>query len=340
MLIDPMKIWIKSAAIDFGTVNTLIAIRGKGIVLREPTAVAVDAADKRTVLAVGAEALSLAGRSPGGVNVIYPMRDGVIADYDIAGTMLRAFVKKALGKRGGLGCRLMMCLPLCVTEVERRALTDAAKAAGARDVMLMEEPVAAAIGARLPIFEPIGAMVVDIGGGTTDAVVLAMGGIAAHCSIRTGGRQMDGVIREYVARQYGIAIGERTAENVKLTLASALPGGMERMQIRGRSIKTGLPASTVINGGEISHAVAPVVRILVDVVKKTLSETPPELAADLMDQGVTLTGGGALLPGLARLMAHETGLGVRVAEDPLDCVVLGALDMLETPESFENAEYA
>ncbi|HOG00094.1 MAG TPA: rod shape-determining protein [Clostridia bacterium] len=341
MSFNPFEFLSRAVAIDLGTVNTLIAIKGRGIVLREPSAVAVTADEAREVIACGEEALRMAGRTPGGVNIVWPLRDGVIADYTLTAEMLRRFLELAVGRRNGaLGKKLAMCLPLCVTDVERRALEEAARAVGARDVMLIDEPLAAAVGAGLPAFEPVGSMVADIGGGTTDIAVISLGGIASSFSLRTGGRHIDAAIADYVARQYNLSLGERTAEEVKLTLAMALPGGMERMQVRGRSLENGLPARVVINSGEISHAISPVIRKLTDAVKRVLSETPPELAADLIDTGVTLTGGGALLPGFDRLLAHETGISVRAAESPLECVALGALRLLGDRDALEGAQLA
>lgn len=341
MLFNPFNMLSRAVAIDLGTVNTVIAVKGRGIVLREPSVVAVTADEYRSVIACGGDALRMAGRTPGGVNIVWPLRDGVIADYILTAEMLKRFMEKAMDRRSGaLGARLAMCLPLCVTDVERRALEEAAKAVGARDVLLIDEPFAAAIGAGLPVFEPIGSMVADIGGGTTDIAVLTLGGIASSVSLRTGGRHIDAAISDYVARQYKVSLGERTAEEVKLTLAMALPGGLERMQVRGRGLESGLPTRTVLNSGEISHAIAPVVRKLTDAVKRVLSETPPELAADLMDNGLTVTGGGALLPGFDKLLAHETGLSVHIANEPLDCVVLGALSLFDNREGVLTKEYA
>ena len=341
MSFNPFEFLSRAVAIDLGTVNTLIAIKGRGIVLREPSAVAVTADEAREVIACGEEALRMAGRTPGGVNIVWPLRDGVIADYTLTAEMLRRFLELAVGRRNGaLGKKLAMCLPLCVTDVERRALEEAARAVGARDVMLIDEPLAAAVGAGLPAFEPVGSMVADIGGGTTDIAVISLGGIASSLALRTGGRHIDAAIADYVARQYNLSLGERTAEEVKLTLAMALPGGMERMQVRSHSLENGLPARVVINSGEISHAISPVIRKLTDAVKRVLSETPPELAADLIDTGVTLTGGGALLPGFDRLLAHETGISVRAAESPLECVALGALRLLGDRDALEGAQLA
>lgn len=341
MCLNLSGLFLRNIAIDFGTVNTLVAIKGRGIVLREPSAVAVSLDERREPLAFGAEAMRMLGRTPGGINVVYPMRDGVVADYALAAEMLKYFIQTALGhKVGALGVRLVLCLPLCVTGVERRALAEAARGAGARDVLMLDEPLAAAVGANLPVFEPLGSMVVDVGGGTTDVAVMAFGGIAASASVRTGGTHIDAAIREHVQKAHGVMIGERMAEDIKLTLGSALLGGMEHMQVRGRKLDTGLPTSLVLNAGEIAHAIAPVVRRIVETAKAALAETPPELAGDLYCSGITLTGGGAQLRGLDKLIAHETGMAVRVEESPLDCVAIGALRMLDRQEAFSEASVA
>ena len=340
MCLNLSGLLMRNIAIDFGTVNTLIAIKGRGIVLREPSAVAVSADERREPLAFGREAMQMLGRTPGGINVVYPMRDGVVADYALSAEMLKYFIQAALGhKVGALGVRLVLCLPLCVTEVERRALADAARGAGARDVLMLDEPLAAAVGADLPVFEPIGSMVVDIGGGTTDVAVLALGGIAASASVRTGGTHLDAAIREHVQKAHGVMVGERTAEEIKIALGNELPGGTERMQVRGRKLDTGLPTSLILNAGEVAHAIAPAVQRIVAAVKDALSETPPELAGDLYCGGITLTGGGAELRGLDRLISQETGMPVRVEESPLDCVALGALRMLDRQEAFAEAAH-
>jgi rod shape-determining protein MreB len=315
-----------SIAIDLGTVNTLIAIKGRGIVLREPSAVAVSTGKRREILAVGKEAIQMLGRTPGGINVIYPMRDGVVADFELTATMLRFYMEKALGRRIGMfGVRLMLCLPMCVTGVERRALLDAAKGAGAHEVMLMDEPMASAIGADLPVYDAVGSMVVDIGGGTTDAAVIALGGVASYSSVRTGGVHIDTAIIAHIAREYNVAIGERTAEDIKKTIGSAVLGGAEHMEIRGRNRETGLPESLVITSGEINRAIIQPLREIVDAVKTTLASTPPELSGDVMEHGIALTGGGALLKDIDFLIARETGVRVSVAQDAFDCVALGAL---------------
>lgn len=331
---------MRNIAIDFGTVNTLIAIKGRGIVLREPSAVAIASDGQREPLAFGGEAMRMLGRTPGGINVVYPMRDGVVADYELSAEMLKYFIQMALGhKVGALGVRLVLCLPLCVTEVERRALAEAARGAGARDVLMLDEPLAAAVGAELPVFEPVGSMVADIGGGTTDVAVLALGGIAASASVRTGGTHLDAAIREHVQKAHGVMIGERMAEEIKITIGNAMPGGTQRMQVRGRKLDTGLPTSLILNAGEIAHAIAPAVSRIIAAIKDALSVTPPELAGDLYSSGITLTGGGAQLQGLDKLVAQETGMPVYVEESPLDCVALGALRMLDRQEAFTEVAH-
>ena len=334
------RMLMRNIAIDFGTVNTLIAIKGRGIVLREPSAVAIASDGQREPLAFGGEAMQMLGRTPGGINVVYPMRDGVVADYELSGEMLKYFIQMALGhKVGALGVRLVLCLPLCVTEVERRALAEAARGAGARDVLMLDEPLAAAVGAELPVFEPVGSMVADIGGGTTDVAVLALGGIAASASVRTGGTHLDAAIREHVQKAHGVMIGERMAEEIKITIGNAMPGGTQRMQVRGRKLDTGLPTSLILNAGEIAHAIAPAVSRIIAAIKDALSATPPELAGDLYSSGITLTGGGAQLQGLDKLVAQETGMPVYVEESPLDCVALGALRMLDRQEAFTEVAH-
>ena len=308
--------------------------------LREPSAVAIASDGQREPLAFGGEAMRMLGRTPGGINVVYPMRDGVVADYELSAEMLKCFIQMALGhKVGALGVRLVLCLPLCVTEVERRALAEAARGAGARDVLMLDEPLAAAVGAELPVFEPVGSMVADIGGGTTDVAVLALGGIAASASVRTGGTHLDAAIREHVQKAHGVMIGERMAEEIKITIGNAMPGGTQRMQVRGRKLDTGLPTSLILNAGEIAHAIAPAVSRIIAAIKDALSVTPPELAGDLYSSGITLTGGGAQLQGLDKLVAQETGMPVYVEESPLDCVALGALRMLDRQEAFTEVAH-
>ena len=316
----------EAVALDLGTVNTLAAIRGRGIVLREPSAVAVSTGSEREILELGDRAMQMLGRTPGQITVSYPMRDGVIADMALAEAMIRFTITEALGRKAGpVGIRLGLCLPLCVNDIERRALMEAAKNAGARDMVVLNEALAAAIGAGLPVSDPVGNMVVDIGGGTTDSAVVVLGGIACHKSVRTGGTHIDKAIVEYIAREYKLSIGERTAEQIKLTLGSALMGGDEHMEVRGRSMDTGLPKSIVVGQGEISYAIIKPVRRIVGAIKDTLAETPPELAGDIYTNGITLTGGGAMLDGLAEYVSRETQMEVRVADEAENCVVLGAL---------------
>lgn len=343
MLFAKSGLFSRAAAMDLGTVNTVVAIQGKGIALNEPTAAAVYSEKEKAeeIIASGEDAVMLHGRTPGGVNIIYPMKEGVIADINAVSDMMTDFFIKAFGRRrGAAGASLTICLPMCATMLERRALSEAVRACGAREALVLEEPIAAAAGAGIDVFAPVGSMVVDIGGGTSDAAVISFGGIAAQTSVRTGGRNIDEAIVEYVAAQYSVRIGEKTAENVKLKLGAALIGGTERMQCRGRSIKTGLPETVTLNSGEISHAIAPTVRKITEAVIKTLSETPPELSADLIESGIVLTGGGSMLRGLDKLIAHETGLRVTVAEDPMYCVALGALKLSEDADSFESPVYA
>ena len=321
-------------ALDLGTVNTLAAMQNRGIVMREPSAVAVTADEKKQVVSVGIEAEAMLGRCPGGISVSYPMRDGVIADLHMAEAMLGYCIEKCIGhKPGPLGVKLALCLPLCTTSIEQRALIEAAKNSGAREVIFMNEACAAALGAGIAYDDPYGSMVVDIGGGTTDAAVIAMGGIAAFKSIRTGGTHIDEAVAEYVCREHGVMIGIKTAEQIKCTIGRAVVGGCEKMQIRGRSVETGLPKCIVVEQGEISHAIVPAVRRIVSAVKETLAETPPELAGDLYERGIWLTGGGAKLDGLADLISSETGVPAAVAECPEDCVVVGALRALELHDS-------
>lgn len=326
-------VFCEGVALDLGTVNTLAAIRGKGIVLREPSAVAVSTGEDREIIEIGSKAMLMLGRTPGQLTVCYPMRDGVISDMELAEAMIRFCIRETLGRKAGpMGIRLALCLPLCVSDIERRALMEAAKNAGAREIIVLNEALAAAIGAGIPVTEPIGHMVVDMGGGTTDAAVVTLGGIAAHKSVRTGGTHLDKAIVEYIGREYRLSIGERTAEQVKMNIGSALLGGEEHMQIRGRNMETGIPESIIVGRGEISYAIKNEVRDMVNAIKETLAQTPPELAGDIYDTGITLTGGGANLDGIAELVGRETGMAVRVAEDPENCVVKGALMALDMGE--------
>ena len=319
----------REIGIDLGTANTLVCIKGKGIVMREPSVVAVDVRNE-TVRAVGSEAKEMIGRTPGSIVAVRPLKDGVIADFDVTAAMLKRFIRNAI--KGSLfsHIKVLICIPSGVTEVEARAVHDAAAQAGARDVDLIEEPMAAAIGAGLPVFEPTGSMVVDIGGGTSEVAVLSLGDIVTAQSARVGGDDMDDAIITYIRKKYNVLIGERTAEQIKIAIGSAVTVGEEEsMEVRGRNLMDGLPKNVVITSGEIVEALSDTVAGIVDTIRSTLEKTPPELASDIVDRGIMLTGGGALLKGLDLLISKETGIPVFVAENPLDCVVQGTLKRLE-----------
>lgn len=309
--------------IDLGTANTLVFIRGKGIVLREPSVVAVDV-KKSEVLAVGQEAKEMIGRTPGSISAVRPLKDGVIADFEVTAEMLRYFIRTAVRPSLFKRTRLIVCIPSGVTEVERRAVEDAARQAGAREVELVEEPMAAAIGANLKVDDAAGCMVVDIGGGTSEVAVISLGDIVASCSVRTAGDDFDEAIVSYIKKKYNLLIGERTAENVKIEIGSAFPYENEGdMEIKGRNLLDGLPKNITITAEEVREALTDPVTTIVDAIRSTLETTPPELSADIIDNGIMLTGGGAMLRGLDTLISRETGMPVHVAENPLDCVVNG-----------------
>ncbi len=318
---------------DLGTANTLVHIKGKGIVLREPSVVAIKS-DTGDVLAVGDEAKRMIGRTPGSIVAIRPMKDGVIADFDVTQAMLKYFIRKAMNTKSFVRPRVVVGVPSGVTEVEKRAVIDAAQQAGAREAYLIEEPMAAAIGAGLPVEEATGSMVVDIGGGTTEIAVISLGGIVTSCSIRIGGDEMDSSIIQYIKREYNLLIGERTAEEIKINIGTAIvnPNQDKTMDIRGRDLVSGLPKTVRIKSSEICEALSEPVHKIVDAVKGTLEKTPPELAADVMDHGIMMTGGGSLLNSLDKLLSHETGMPVLVSEDALSCVGEG------TGRSLENIE--
>ena len=319
--------------IDLGTANTLVHVKGRGIVLREPSVVAIKN-DTGDVLAVGEEAKQMIGRTPGNIVAIRPMKDGVIADFDVTQAMLKYFIRKAMNAKSFVRPRVVVGVPSGVTEVEKRAVIDAAQQAGAREAYLIEEPMAAAIGAGLPVEEATGSMVVDIGGGTTEIAIISLGGIVTSCSIRIGGDEMDSSIVQYIKRMYNLMIGERTAEEIKIMIGTAIvtPETNKSMDIRGRDLVSGLPKTLTIEAKEIRDALSEPVRKIIDAVKNTLEKTPPELAADVMDHGIMMTGGGALLSNLDRLLANETGMPVLVSEDALSCVGEG------TGRSLENIE--
>ena len=319
--------------IDLGTANTLVHIKGKGIVLREPSVVAIKS-DTGDALAVGDEAKRMIGRTPGSIVAIRPMKDGVIADFDVTQAMLKYFIRKAMNTKSFVRPRVVVGVPSGVTEVEKRAVIDAAQQAGAREAYLIEEPMAAAIGAGLPVEEATGSMVVDIGGGTTEIAVISLGGIVTSCSIRIGGDEMDSSIIQYIKREYNLLIGERTAEEIKINIGTAIvnPNQDKTMDIRGRDLVSGLPKTVRIKSSEVCEALSEPVHKIVDAVKGTLEKTPPELAADVMDHGIMMTGGGSLLNSLDKLLSHETGMPVLVSEDALSCVGEG------TGRSLENIE--
>ncbi|MBI3946220.1 MAG: rod shape-determining protein [Armatimonadetes bacterium] len=319
----------RDMGVDLGTANTLVHVRGRGILLREPSVVAINS-DDLTPLAVGVEAKRMLGRTPGTIIAVRPLKDGVIADFEQTEAMLRYFIQKIHRRKWLLGPQVIIGVPSGVTEVERRAVRAAAQRAGARWVGLIEEPMAAAIGAGLPVAEPVGSMVVDIGGGTTEVAVISLGGVVTHRSIRIAGDEMDDAIVSYVRRVHNLLIGDRTAEDVKIQIGSAYPQEEElTMEIRGRDLISGLPRRAVLTSSEVREAIAEPVSEVVETVKETLEGTPPELSADIMDRGIILAGGGALLRGLDRLLSVETEMPVYVAEDPLTCVVLGTGRVLE-----------
>jgi len=321
-------------AIDLGTANTLIYVKGKGIVSCEPSVVAVqkDARGSRRVLAVGKDAKEMLGRTPGSIVAIRPMKDGVIADFEVTEAMLRYFIMKAHNRRTLVRPRIIICVPFGITEVERRAVRESAENASAREVYLIEEPMAAAIGAGLPITEPSGNMIVDIGGGTTEVAVISLAGIVYSKSIKVGGDKMDEAVINHIKRKYNLLIGERTAENIKCSIGTAFPTDeLMTMEVKGRDLVSGIPNTITINSDEVREALNEPLNAIVDAVKRALEGTPPELAADIVDKGIVLAGGGALLRNIDVLLREETGLPVMIAEDPMSAVVLGsgkALDSL------------
>lgn len=321
----------KDMGIDLGTANTLVFVKGKGIVLREPSVVAINSMTKKT-LAVGSEAKLMIGRTPGNIVAIRPLKDGVIADFDTAQTMMKNLIEKATSKSGFKSPRIIVCYPSGVTEVEKRAIEEATRSSGARDVILMEEPMAAAIGAGLPVSEPTGSMIVDIGGGTTEVAIISLGGIVTSKSLRIAGDELDQSIISYIKKEFNLMIGERTAEQVKMEIGSAYKVENEEemiMEIKGRDMISGLPKIVEISESQVREALKEPVYAIIESIKTTLEKTPPELAADIMEKGIMLAGGGAYLRGLDVLINKETNMPVHIAEAPLDCVVLGAGKALE-----------
>ena len=315
----------KDIGIDLGTANTLVYMKGKGIIIREPSVVAADTKTDK-VKCVGQEAKDVIGRTPGSIVTVRPLKDGVIADFDVTTSMLTEFIHKAIGKGFFVRPRVVICIPSGVTAVERRAVRDAAEQAGAKRVSIIEEPMAAAIGAGLPVADPQGSMVVDIGGGTSEVAVISLGGIVASKSVRVGGDEFDSSIINFIKKKYNLLIGERTAENIKIEIGSACPleEGELSMEIKGRNLLNGLPENIVITSDQIRSALEDPLTTVLEAIRITLERTPPELSADIIDQGITLTGGGALLRGIDKLIHNETGMPVKIAENPLDCVATGA----------------
>ncbi|MFH0725628.1 MAG: rod shape-determining protein [Pseudomonadota bacterium] len=331
-----LGIFSSDLAIDLGTANTLVYVKGKGIVLSEPSVVAVrvDAQGKDRVLAVGAEAKKMLGRTPGNIVATRPLQDGVIADFDVTEAMLSHFIRKVHNRRKLVRPRIIIAVPSGITQVEKRAVRESAESAGARDVFLIEEPMAAAIGAGLPITEPTCNMVVDIGGGTTEVAVISLAGIVYSRSIRVAGDKMDRAIMQYIKRKYNLLIGERTAEIIKTTIGNAYPDpqNIETIEVKGRDLVSGIPKILAIDSEEIRVAITEQIEAIVETVKIALEQTPPELSADIVDRGIVLTGGGALLKNLDKLLKEETGLPITIADDPLTTVALGcgrALDSIE-----------
>ena len=321
--------FIKKIAIDLGTTYTLVFLPGKGIIINEPSVVAYSTSDKK-VLAVGEEAKEMLGRTPGSITAIRPMRDGVIADFEVTQVMLRHFIKKATAEHSLFRPRIIICIPFGITQVEKRAVKESAQMAGAREVFLIEEPMAAAIGAGLPIMEPSGNMIVDIGGGTTEVAVISLGGIVYSKSVRVAGDKFDESILNYIKKKYSLLIGERTAEQIKVAIGNAYPFEDEKSyEVKGRDLITGAPKTIEVNSEEIRDALAEPVSAVADAIKIALERTPPELAADIVDNGIILAGGGSLLANLDILIKEKTGLPVALAEDPLTCVVRGSGKVLQ-----------
>ncbi len=326
----------RDMGVDLGTANTLVYVRREGIVLREPSVVA-RRVDGGEVLAVGDEAKKMIGRTPGDIVATRPLRDGVIADFDTTASMLSYFIRRGLRGRSLMRPRVIVGIPSGVTEVEKRAVIDATLQAGAREAYLIEEPMAAAIGAGLPVSEPVGSMVVDVGGGTTEVAVIALGGIVTARSIRVAGDEMDEAIIQYARKAYNLLIGERTAEDIKIRIGSAYPQKEEQtIEVRGRDLVSGLPRTVRMTGTEIREAMAEPIAAIVEAVKMTLERTPPELAADIVDRGIIMAGGGSLLRGLDRLLGEETGMPVMLTDDPLSSVVLGTGKALEEIETLKK----
>ena len=330
------KLWSEDMAIDLGTSNTIVVLKGQGVVLNEPSVVAViDNAGKKSVLAVGDEAKTMLGRTPGNIQAIRPLKDGVISDFIITEEMIKHFMKK-VHKKTLANPRVLICIPTGSTPVERKAIQDSALAAGARKVQLIEEPISAAIGAGLPISEATGSMVVDIGGGTTEVAVMSLGGVVYSNSLKIAGDAMDHALQDYMRSEYTLMIGDSTAEKIKKEIGTAIPTSNNTFAVKGRDIRSGTPKEVNISETDTSEALNPIIKEIVKGIKDALENTPPELSADLVDMGLTLTGGGALLKNIDKRFSKETGLPVNIADDPLTCVALGTGKALEQSETFSN----
>jgi len=343
MVFGPIfRMFSNDLAIDLGTANTLVFVRGKGIVINEPSVVAVHKnprSGRDEVLAVGEEAKQMLGRTPGSIRAIRPMKDGVIADFEITQEMLRYFIFKAHNRKTLVKPKIVICVPFGITEVEKRAVRESAVSAGARDVHLVEEPMAAAIGAGLPIAEPSGNLIVDIGGGTTEVAVISLAGIVFSQSVRIAGDKMDEAIIQYTKRKYNLLIGERTAEQIKIAIGTAHPSGeVKRMEVKGRDLVAGIPKTLEMTSEEILEAMNEPINAIVEAIRIALERTPPELASDIVDKGIVLAGGGALLRNMDVLIREETGLPVMLADDPLSCVALGAGKVLDDPDLLREIE--
>ena len=331
------EFWSQDMAIDLGTANTLVVLKGKGVVLNEPSVVAIiNDGNKKTVLACGDEAKTMLGRTPGNIQAIRPLKDGVIADFIVTEEMIKHFIKKVHKKNTFANPRILICVPTGSTPVERKAIQDSALAAGARRVQLIEEPIAAAIGAGLPISEATGSMIVDIGGGTTEIAIMSLGGVVYSKSLRVAGDAMDGSIINYMRKKFNLLIGESTAEKIKKEIGTALPTSNNVFLMKGRDIRTGTPKEISLSEEDACEALQPILNQMLSAIKEALENTPPELSADLVDMGLVLTGGGALLKNIDKLISKDTGLPVTIADSPLECVALGTGKALENEELFST----
>jgi rod shape-determining protein MreB len=331
------KIWSQDMAIDLGTANTLVVLKGQGVVLNEPSVVAVvDNKGKKTVLAVGDEAKTMLGRTPGNIQAIRPLKDGVIADFIVTEEMIKHFIKKVHKRSTFANPRILICVPTGSTPVERKAIQDSALAAGARRVQLIEEPISAAIGAGLPISEATGSMIIDVGGGTTEIAIMSLGGVVYSKSMRVAGDAMDHALMNFMRKEYNLLIGDSTAEKIKKEIGTAIPTNNNKYPVKGRDIRSGTPKEVNITEVDTSEALNPIIKEIIGGIKDALENTPPELSADLVDMGMTLTGGGSLLKNIDKRFSKETGLPVHVADDPLTCVAIGTGKALEQEETFST----